>query len=159
MIGGLDGCTAEVTVADKGPVREKSLVIVMVSVGSMESCRLGIFGLDEALRIAPLPPAPNPLGNPSPNPTGGPPAAVGTDASGSNPSSAGLAKRLSPLNDPLFEINLGFLPLSNTFFRALALTQTIICLSASRSLTVRPGLRAVPVRGVKPIGRGIVDWA
>lgn len=158
MMGGLDALRPdEGMVADRGPVREK--LIVIVSVGSIESCRLGIFGLDIVRLIAPLPlppSAPNPLGSPSPSPTP-PPAVVGTEASGSNPSSAGLANRLKPRKDPLVEMNRGFLPLSRTFLRALALTQTIICRRASRSLTVRPGLRAVPVRGVNPIGRGMVD--
>jgi len=50
------------------------------------------------------------------------------------------------------ETKRGFLPLSRTFFRALALTQLIICRSASRSETTRVGRTDVG----KPTVRGMV---
>lgn len=50
------------------------------------------------------------------------------------------------------EMKRGFRPLSRTFFRALALTQLIICRSASRSETTRVGRRDAG----KPMVRGIV---
>lgn len=59
------------------------------------------------------------------------------------------------------EMKRGFRPLSSTFFRALALTQLIICRSASRSDTMRVGrVEPVPEPGSpKPPVRGMVDCA
>lgn len=99
--------------------------MTMVSVGSAFSCKLGILGLDLSFSKGPA-------------------------LSLAPPWSVCRETREDDLLN--VEIKRGFRPLSSTFLRALALTQLIICRSASRSETNRVGRTDVG----KPTVRGIV---